>query len=154
MSDLTQVEAIYLAAIERSDPADQAAYLESACGGDGELRRKVDELLAAHPHVGRFLEPPVDVTHHYSPEMDSEPEGVIAGTVIAGRYKLLERIGEGGMGEVWVAEQTAPVKRKVAVKCIKVGMDSRVVLARFEAERQAVECAGRPLRRSPSPQGD
>jgi hypothetical protein len=105
MDNVTQVEAIYLAAIERADPAEQAAYLESACGGDQDLRRKVDELLAAHPKVGRFLEPPADVTHHYSPGADSEPEAVIAGTLIAGtliaeRYKLLERIGEGGMGEV------------------------------------------------------
>ena len=66
------------------------------------------------------------------------------GTVIAGRYKLLEEIGEGGMGTVWVAEQTQPVRRKVALKLIKAGMDSKSVLARFEAERQALAVMDHP----------
>ncbi|MFM7058872.1 MAG: WD40 repeat domain-containing serine/threonine protein kinase [Planctomycetota bacterium] len=144
MNDVTQVEAIYLAAIERSDPVDQAAYLESACSGDAELRRRVDALLAAHPRVGRFLEPHADLTHICTPEAASAPGTGISGTLIAGRYKLLERIGEGGMGEVWAAEQTVPVKRKVAIKLIKVGMDSPAVLARFEAERQALAVMDHP----------
>ena len=67
-----------------------------------------------------------------------------SGTLIAGRYKLLEQIGEGGMGAVWVAEQTEPVRRKVALKLIKAGMDSRSVLARFEAERQALALMDHP----------
>src|SRR4029077_8305355 len=66
------------------------------------------------------------------------------GAVIAGRYKLLEEIGEGGMGTVWVAEQTQPVRRKVAVKLIKAGMDSKSVIARFEAERQALAVMDHP----------
>ncbi len=66
------------------------------------------------------------------------PADAAAGNLIAGRYKLLEKIGEGGMGEVWVAEQTQPVRRKVALKLVKAGMDSKMVLSRFEAERQAL----------------
>src|SRR5207253_5795569 len=68
----------------------------------------------------------------------------LPGTVIAGRYKLLEEIGEGGMGTVWVAEQTAPVRRKVALKLVKPGLDSRSVLARFEQERQALALMDHP----------
>src|SRR5205814_6825202 len=72
------------------------------------------------------------------------PSGEQVGTVIAGRYKLLEEIGEGGMGSVWVAEQTQPVRRKVALKLIKAGMDSKTVLSRFEAERQALALMDHP----------
>ncbi|MBX9579006.1 MAG: protein kinase [Gemmataceae bacterium] len=142
MSDVTQVEAIYLAAAERSDPAERAAYLDDACGADADLRRRVDELLAAHPKLGRFLEPPSGATHAYVGAADGVALAV--GQLIDGRYKLLERIGEGGMGEVWVADQLAPVRRRVAVKLIKPGMDSRGVLARFEAERQALAVMDHP----------
>ena len=91
-----------------------------------------------------------DATGEYTPDprapagtSDSQPSGR-PGTVVAGRYKLLEKIGEGGMGAVWVAEQTEPVKRSVAVKLIKAGMDSQAVLARFEAERQALALMDHP----------
>jgi len=142
MSDITQVEAIYLEAVGRTDPAERAAYLESACSGDAELRGRVEALLAAHSKVGQFLESPGDPTQGFHPE--TVPPTVAPGTIIAARFKLLERIGEGGMGEVWVAEQSAPIKRKVAVKLIKAGMDSRAVLARFEAERQALAVMDHP----------
>lgn len=142
MSDITQVEAIYLEAVGRTDPAERAAYLESACSGDAELRGRVEALLAAHSKVGQFLESPGDPTQGFQP--GTVPPTVAPGTIIAARFKLLERIGEGGMGEVWVAEQSAPIKRKVAVKLIKAGMDSRAVLARFEAERQALAVMDHP----------
>jgi serine/threonine protein kinase/WD40 repeat protein len=142
MSDVTRVEAIYLAAIERADPIEQAAYLESACGADAELRRKVDELLAAHSKLGRFLQLNTNRTHDHTPEVESEPLACVGDRV--GPYKLLEKIGEGGMGEVWVADQLEPIKRRVALKLIKPGMDSRSVLARFEAERQALAVMDHP----------
>jgi serine/threonine protein kinase/tetratricopeptide (TPR) repeat protein len=132
---------IFHAALERANPQELAAYLDQACAGDAALRQRVDALLAAHDASGAFLS-----------EARPDPNGTLAhapatplvGTVIAGRYKLLEEIGEGGMGTVWVAEQTEPVKRKVALKLIKVGMDSRSVLARFEAERQALAMMDHP----------
>src|SRR5262245_65704355 len=80
---------------------------------------------------------PPELTGPYTPADEAPP-------IIAGRYKLLERIGEGGMGEVWVAKQTEPVQRKVALKLIKAGMDSRQVLVRFEAERQALALMDHP----------
>jgi hypothetical protein len=132
-------EALFLAALDRP-PAERAAFLDGACAGDPDLRKRLDVLLAAFAAGKGKLEPPPvdpDSTAHYTPKAD-------AGTVIAGRYKLLERIGEGGMGEVWMAEQVQPVQRRVAVKLIKPGMDSKAVLARFEAERQALAMMDHP----------
>src|SRR4029077_9060505 len=109
-------------------------YLEQACADDPDLRRRVEALLHAQGAAGDFLESPAP-----SPVVmvDEQPVGETPGTVV-GSYKLLEQIGEGGMGTVWMAQQTEPVKRPVAVKLIKAGMDSKQVLARFEAERQAL----------------
>ncbi len=123
---------IFLAATERT-PAERAAYLDEACAGDAALRQRVEALLRAHDEPGAFLsEAPADAS------ATAAVIPTLVGTVIAGRYKLLEAIGEGGMGTVWVAEQTQPVRRRVALKLIKAGMDSKSVLARFEAERQAL----------------
>jgi tetratricopeptide (TPR) repeat protein len=120
--------------------AERATYLNAHCG-DAELRAAVERLLAAHDQPASVLErpapPAMELTAaHQAPEQP--------GLVIAGRYKLLEDIGEGGMGTVWVAEQTQPVRRKVALKLIKAGMDSHAVLARFEAERQALALMDHP----------
>lgn len=142
MSDVTLVEAIYLDALQKAVPAERAAYLDAACGSDTALRDQVEQLLAAHSSAGQFLEADPLPTSEYV--KDTESKQPISSAIIANRYKLLERIGEGGMGEVWVAEQTEPVKRKVAVKLIKAGMDSRAVLARFEAERQALAVMDHP----------
>src|SRR5262245_18486667 len=131
---------LFLAALQRP-PAERAAYLEAACGGDAALRQRVEALLQAHDEPGAFLSeaqpPPAAAATDTS-------AGGAAGTVVAGRYTLLQRLGEGGMGEVWVAKQTEPVKRKVALKLIKAGMDTRAVLARFEAERQALAMMDHP----------
>jgi tetratricopeptide (TPR) repeat protein len=126
---------VFSAALERGSAAERQAYLDRACADDPHLRHRVEALLRAHDRAGGFLGrvPDPAETAGAEPSVGTGPAAVIAG-----RYKLLERIGEGGMGEVWMAEQTEPVRRKVAIKLIRPGMDSRQVLARFEAERQAL----------------
>ncbi len=125
---------ILVAALEKRTPVERAAYLDGACGVDGELRALVENLLRSHEEAGSFLEQPL---FEPAQTIDQPRQAETPGTVI-GPYKLLQQIGEGGMGTVFMAEQTEPVKRKVALKVIKAGMDSRQVVARFEAERQAL----------------
>jgi tetratricopeptide (TPR) repeat protein/serine/threonine protein kinase len=133
---------LFMAALPIADAAERSAYLDRACAGDAALRQRVEALLAASAQAGSFLQQPAadlrattDVSHP-GPATGSDP---VAGPgTIIGPYKLLEPIGEGGMGTVWMAQQTEPVKRLVALKLIKAGMDSRQVIARFEAERQAL----------------
>jgi tetratricopeptide (TPR) repeat protein/serine/threonine protein kinase len=126
-------KAIFMTALDKSDPAERAAYLAEACGSDEGLRQRVELLLKAHSDPGSFLASPPAPPAATIDESTAER----ARTVI-GPYKLLEPIGEGGMGTVWMAQQTEPVKRPVAIKLIKAGMDSKQVIARFEAERQAL----------------
>jgi serine/threonine protein kinase len=133
-------EEIFAQALEKESTRERQAFLDEACGQDLALRARVELLLEADGRSRGILEHParpVDATVEYVPS-------ATVGTVIAGRYKLLEEIGEGGMGAVWVAEQTEPVRRKVALKLVKAGMDSRSVLARFEAERQALALMDHP----------
>src|SRR5215469_85388 len=142
MDGLSRVEAIFFAALEKGSAAERADYVEAACGGDAQLRAQVDRLLRAYPRVGRFLEEPVvpGITADCCPAAAGDEDAHHAegpGTLI-GSYRLLEQIGEGGFGIVFMAEQQVPVRRKVAVKVLKTGMDSRAVVARFEAERQAL----------------
>jgi serine/threonine protein kinase len=129
-----QVKSLFLAAAALP-AAERAAYLEAACSHDPELRRRVEQLLEAHDQGASFLESPAT--------QDQLPPPEAAGTRL-GPYKLLQQIGEGGMGTVWMAEQTAPVTRLVAVKLIKAGLDSAQVLARFEQERQALALMDHP----------
>jgi WD40 repeat protein/serine/threonine protein kinase len=148
---------VFLAALERESAEERAAYLDEACRNDSAIRARVDALLRAHEHAAGFLERPPSPdagTKTEAPDVERPGEPAIAkaawrgaaeppGAVI-GPYKLIEPIGEGGMGTVWMAQQTAPVKRLVAVKLIKAGMDSRQVIARFEAERQALALMDHP----------
>jgi serine/threonine protein kinase len=143
---------IFIAALQRDDPQDRRAYLEEACGADAGLRDRVHALLGAFDRAGSFLLEPVanlgatsafDSPRGNGTEMIATSPLENAGTVI-GPYKLLERIGEGGMGEVWMAEQRQPMQRKVALKIIKAGMDTKQVVARFEAERQALALMDHP----------
>jgi WD40 repeat protein/serine/threonine protein kinase len=127
-------EDIFHQALARSRPEERAAYLEKACAGDPALRASVEALLRAHEGASGFLDSPAAAP---VPTAAEQPVRERPGAVV-GAYKLIEQIGEGGMGAVWMAQQTEPVKRLVAVKLIKAGMDSRQVLARFEAERQAL----------------
>jgi serine/threonine protein kinase/WD40 repeat protein len=132
---------IFLKALDLPSPAEQAAFLDEACGADGAMRRQIEAMLQAHSAQDSFLEKPAAAL---SPTIDQPPQHAAEddvserpGTRI-GSYKLLQQIGEGGMGVVWMAEQQEPVRRMVAVKIIKPGMDSAQVVARFEAERQAL----------------
>jgi WD40 repeat protein/serine/threonine protein kinase len=133
--------AIFVAALNQSDPTDRAAFLAGACGDDVALRQRVEILLREHEHLGSFLESPAPAPAQLVTVDD--PIAERPGTVI-GPYKLLEQIGEGGFGVVFMAEQTQPVRRKVALKVLKPGMDTRQVVARFEAERQALALMDHP----------
>ncbi len=134
------IDEIYFAALERETPEARAAYLDEVCGQDTDLRRRVERLLEAQPRLGGFLDAPA-VGETLTPPAGPPPEG--PGTVI-GPYRLLEMVGEGGMGVVYMAEQSQPVRRQVALKIIKPGMDTRQVIVRFEAERQALAMMDHP----------
>ena len=143
---------IFIAALQRDDPQDRRAYLESACGANADLWDRVQALLGAFDRAGSFLQEPaanLGATAAFVPSRGNGAEMIESsplegpGTVI-GPYKLREQIGEGGMGVVYVAEQTQPVRRKVALKIIKPGMDTKQVIARFEAERQALAMMDHP----------
>jgi eukaryotic-like serine/threonine-protein kinase len=139
-----QEEEIFVGASELGDAAERALYLDRACGGDQSLRTRIERLLKAQERADGYLD-----RHGQVPEVTalvSEARIGLAeapGTVI-GRYKLLEQIGEGGFGVVYLAEQQEPVRRQVALKIIKPGMDTRQVIARFEAERQALALMDHP----------
>jgi serine/threonine protein kinase len=129
---------IYIEAQNRRDPAERGRFLDEACAGNAALRERIEALFRQADQLGSFLEnSPLGAT------ADISRAGEKPGSQI-GPYKLLQQIGEGGMGIVYMAEQTEPVKRKVALKLIKAGMDSRQIIARFEAERQALALMDHP----------
>src|SRR5271170_7136311 len=119
-------------------PGERAAFLDTECKGNRELRREVEALLHADANAGTFLQHPI-----LEPPTANFPEADVFESII-GPYQLLQLIGVGGMGDVWLAEQKQPVRRRVAVKLIKVGMDTREVVARFESERQALALMDHP----------
>src|SRR6185369_15305695 len=125
---------LFLAALQQPTAGERAVFLDQECGSDANLRSDIEALLAEHEQLGSYLESPAVASLR---TLDLLPAAERPGITI-GPYKLLQQIGEGGMGTVWMAEQTQPVKRKVALKVIKPGMDSAQVVARFEAERQAL----------------
>lgn len=158
MKNRLTAEEIFHDAREKTDPAERAGFLDGACGNDMFLRTKVEALLKADAEAGSFLTEGMQ---------GSDPDATIpqagrgaasrasvtpfeqAGEMI-GRYKLLQQIGEGGFGSVWMAEQREPVKRRVALKVIKLGMDTRQVIARFSsaviiAELDDAHLIGQPL---------
>ena len=145
---------IFMSALDKQSSEEREAYVEEACGPDHALRRRVAQLLALHQEEGDFLDKPA-VAEVFPEQFHADRPGSVNGprqdamTVAAGSpdaaaggrigpYKLLQKIGEGGMGVVYMAEQERPVRRRVALKIIKPGMDSAQVIARFEAERQAL----------------
>jgi serine/threonine protein kinase len=133
VANIPDVESIFYAAIDLATPEERGAYVQSTCGGNEELRQRVEKLLQAHFRADSFLDSPATTLESESDRSIQEGPGTVVGP-----YKLMEQIGEGGFGLVFVAEQIQPVKRKVALKVIKPGMDSKQVIARFEAERQAL----------------
>ena len=131
-------QSIFIAALER-DATARREYLDEVCEGNPELLQRVEKLLAAHENAASFMDQPAG---ELAPTID-QPITEKPGTVI-GPYKLLQKIGEGGFGVVYMADQAEPVKRRVALKIIKPGMDTRQVIARFEAERQALAMMDHP----------
>ena len=137
---------LFLGALEKTDPAERAAFLDAACGDDHVLRRRMKELLREQEEIGGFMETPA-----LSDSRAASPGGTAVLAAVTekpgdriGRYKLLQQIGEGGCGVVYMAEQEEPVRRRVALKVIKLGMDTKNVIARFEAERQALALMDHP----------
>ncbi len=155
MSATKQMEdAVFYAAVSLTDPAERLRFLEQACAGNAELRAGVEEMLAAHAEAEPFFargrealalapeEIPALAAGADNPAA-KPPVDEYVGTLV-GRYKLLQRIGEGGCGLVYMAEQEEPVRRRVALKIIKLGMDTKSVIARFDAERQALAMMDHP----------
>jgi serine/threonine protein kinase/dienelactone hydrolase len=134
------IKSVFAEALEKANAGERAAYLDRVCGKDTPQRSRVESLLLSYEQAEDFLPSP-DVDQAVTLDSAAVVEGL--GTVI-GRYKLLEKIGEGGMAVVYMAEQQEPVRRKVALKIIKLGMDTRQIIARFEAERQALALLDHP----------
>jgi serine/threonine protein kinase/tetratricopeptide (TPR) repeat protein len=132
----SSLRTLFIEALELPDTAGRAGFLERVCGGDAQLRHKLERLLRAHDDVGEAAWP--DGAAEATPRATERVGDRI------GRYRLHEQIGEGGCGVVYVAEQEEPVRRRVALKVIKLGMDTRQVIARFEAERQALAMMDHP----------
>jgi serine/threonine protein kinase/tetratricopeptide (TPR) repeat protein len=139
MSNLSPLEAVFFAALDKGSPQDRATYLDAVCCDNPDLRRRIEKMLAAQSEAENFLEQPASALGANLNESIGERPGAVVGA-----YKLLEQIGEGGFGIVFMAEQIQPVRRRVALKILKPGMDTRQVVARFEAERQALALMDHP----------
>ena len=135
LMDFERAKAIFAEATALASPEARAACLDSACAGDAVLRAQIESLVAAENRLGDFLEPAF--------KQQSDDGAEVLGQRI-GPYRILQKIGEGGFGFVYMAEQESPVRRKVALKVIKAGMDTKQVIARFEAERQALALMDHP----------
>ena len=148
LADPAAVKALFLEAAAIDDPVARAALLNERCRDDAALLARVNALLVANDQAvaneGTASFGAADGSADAEPTAGLPGQDEHVGSVLAGKYKLIEAIGEGGMGSVYMAQQTEPVKRAVAVKVIKAGMDSKAVLARFEAERQALAMMDHP----------
>ncbi|MDT8303616.1 MAG: serine/threonine-protein kinase [Sedimentisphaerales bacterium] len=134
------IKLAFLEALEKETLEDRNEYLDRICRNNADWRSELESLLKTHDEAGDFLESPIFDSRV---TLDDSPVSEGPGTVVS-RYKLLEKIGEGGMAVVYMAEQTEPIRRKVALKIIKLGMDTKSVIARFEAERQALAMMDHP----------
>ena len=162
MSSRQQEKALFEEAFNIADPVERATFLDQACGGDTALRQRLDRLLAAQEPAERFLgggalSPPpgpglpepasgarIGLHSDDSLTGSEDPAMLTRSRVLIGRYRLLRRIGEGGCGVVYLAEQEEPVRRQVALKIIRLGMNTETVIARFELERQALAMMDHP----------
>jgi tetratricopeptide (TPR) repeat protein/tRNA A-37 threonylcarbamoyl transferase component Bud32 len=133
-------ESLFAAALEKS-PTERNAFLDEACSGDVALKERLGRLLAAHEQAVGVLDCRPDVARAHTAAQEARPA---LDRMFAGRFKLRQRLGEGGMGEVWVADQTEPVQRRVALKVVRPGLDSTRMLARFDQERQALALMDHP----------
>jgi serine/threonine protein kinase len=133
-------ESIFAEALRRSSPGERAAFLDQVCGADQAWRERIETLIRSHDEAGSFLKEPLAAPC----ATIAEPSITEAPGTVIGHYKLLQQIGEGGFGTVYMAEQKEPVRRRVALKIIKLGMDTKEVIARFEAERQALALMDHP----------
>ena len=151
---LKREETIFEQALGMDSPGGREAFVREACAGNESMFERLQALLGAHDRAGKFLEHrPPDARQ---PQPDAPVAALLSNTIPIllpgtekigeqiGRYKLLQKIGEGGCGVVYMAEQVEPVRRRVALKVIKLGMDTRQVIARFEAERQALALMDHP----------
>ena len=144
MKPASREQAVFAGALQHFTGGARAAYLSGACGPDLALRQRVEALLRASENAGDFLEQrPTGLGGDADPTLPAIELSEQPGDRI-GRYKLLEQIGEGGCGVVYMAEQEEPVRRRVALKLLKLGMDTKQVVARFEAERQALALMDHP----------
>ena len=144
-------KAVFVEALEMADPEQRGQFLDQACGADQALREQVEKLLALSQSAGDFfkdcapaLEPAAADAAQVLSAAESALEPEIPETKCIGPYKLLQKLGEGGYGVVYMAEQEQPIRRRVALKIIKLGMDTKNVIARFEAERQALALMDHP----------
>jgi serine/threonine protein kinase/WD40 repeat protein len=144
--DAARAKSVFLAASDLDDPVMRSEYLDRECGSHADLRARVEALLRANDAAPIKVPDAatVDSADGQPDRQDYADPTARVGALLAGKYKLIEKIGEGGMGSVFMAQQTEPVKRAVALKVVKAGMDSKAVLARFEAERQAVAMMDHP----------
>ena len=151
--DIERLKKLFLEAIEITDREVRERFIDEQTSDDNELRGHLMEMIAAHGQPAPALDAPfltardaeaLGEVFHVTPESDRPVSPEHHGMILGGKYKLLELVGEGGMGSVWMAEQLEPVRRKVAVKLVKAGMDTRLVLARFEVERQALALMDHP----------
>jgi serine/threonine protein kinase len=143
MNDFATLEAIFTDALETT-PAERLSFVQEACGGDARLQRKLEKMLAAHAEAGSFLEAPPSAIAFHDRDATEPPAALERPGTRIGNYKLLQQIGEGGFGIVYMAEQERPVRRKVALKILKAGMDTKEIIARFESERQALALMDHP----------
>jgi serine/threonine protein kinase/WD40 repeat protein/Flp pilus assembly protein TadD len=134
-------ESIFTAAVEKRDAAERQAFLDQACAGDPALRQRVEQLLAADQQSAGILELG---SEEIAQETRRHEPALAVDRFFAGRFKLRQKLGEGGMGEVWVADQLEPVQRRVALKVVRPGFDSARMLARFDQERQALALMDHP----------
>ena len=146
LSDQPRLDELFELALQQPDSAARNALLDKACHGKPELRARLDALLAIDAAASGFLPETVPSEGVPAPSGGDGPASGASAmpSQEIGRFKLLEKIGKGGFGEVWMAEQKEPVRRRVALKIIKLGMDTRQVVARFEAERQALALMDHP----------